>query len=350
MTDSRFQIKNLGLPVIELLCALIFFGGAVSGVPAQSTSIDFPTAVSSNVIDGKIAARDLGDARLTSFYYTFEGVQGDIFINVAASNFNGDIDVFTADGLRPLTKITLFADTNSPSETGRVIYLRKPEKIILRVEGRTPDDNPGTYRIKFAGSFVAVQGDTESIEPKLPELKSVDDNEIRVTSVGTIIKVEPKPTPLPPSILTEEKIESVTAAEAESKPLIPPPSVKAKRATRKTTLPKVIVTDNSELPKANASDNESKVKKPTANKTVAKTTRAKSKLPLPEKTKPVVEGAPDPLENIHLVVLMKDGEKIDLPMSEVFRFSLNNGVLTIIKKDGKIERRAFLDIQKMTVE
>ena len=67
----------------------------------------------------------------------------------------GQIDIFTADGLRPLTKIVIFADAAS-NETGRIVYLRRPERLLLRIQGRTPNDDAAAYRIKFAGSFVAA--------------------------------------------------------------------------------------------------------------------------------------------------------------------------------------------------
>src|SRR5438477_348479 len=77
--------------------------------------------------------RDMGDARLTTHFYAFIGDQGDIFVSVVTKNFSGDIDIFLVDGLRPLTKMVIYAD-GGVNETGRLIYLRKPEKLLLRVE------------------------------------------------------------------------------------------------------------------------------------------------------------------------------------------------------------------------
>ena len=128
-------------------CALAF---AVSAA-AQSTDQNFPTPITSNEINGTIKARDVGDSRLTSYFYAFDGDQGDIFINVAIKNFTGDIDVFTAEALRPLTKMVIYADTDQ-TETGRLIYLRKGERLILRIEGRTPM----TTRRRFASNLAAA--------------------------------------------------------------------------------------------------------------------------------------------------------------------------------------------------
>src|SRR5688500_10451534 len=131
--DLRVMIYKI--PIAGILSVLCLIGSLAFSVSAQSNTIEYPTPISTNEINGTISARDLGDARLTSYYYTFNGSQGDIFINVSATNFNGDIDLFVADGLRPLTKISFYADS-SVRETGRVVYLRKPEKLILKVEGR----------------------------------------------------------------------------------------------------------------------------------------------------------------------------------------------------------------------
>ncbi|MDQ3799613.1 MAG: hypothetical protein M3384_09195, partial [Acidobacteriota bacterium] len=164
----------------------MLFASCISITNAQSTNQDFPTPVTSSEINGKIPARDIGDARLTNYFYVFNGTQGDVFINVTATNLNGDIDVFTAGSLRPLTKISLYAG-DSTTETGRVIYLRKPERLILRIEGRTPNDNPATFRVKFAGSFVPLEATAETEAPKLPEIKPNENSNVRVNSVGTII-------------------------------------------------------------------------------------------------------------------------------------------------------------------
>ena len=121
---------------------ILCFIFCVSAHTHNQATRTYPTPVTTNEINGKIAARDIGDARLTSYFYTFDGNQGDIFINVQTSNFNGDIDVFTADSTKSFTRITVYADI-SQNETGRVIYLRKPEKLLLRIQGRTPNDDRG---------------------------------------------------------------------------------------------------------------------------------------------------------------------------------------------------------------
>ena len=170
------------------------------GILAQSSNVDFPTPITRDEVKGRIAARDIGDSRLTSHYYVFEGRQGDILINIEANNLNGDIDVFLAESLKPLTKINLYADSGV-TQTGRELYLRKSEKLILRIEGRTPNDDPATYSIKFSGSFQAVAAKSAVQEPKLPKVTSETEGEVKVNSVGTIIATKPKPKPTPKETL-----------------------------------------------------------------------------------------------------------------------------------------------------
>src|SRR6476469_2358980 len=94
---------------------------------AQCLDRSTRTAVRSSTLNGHIAARDLGDARVTDHYYKFTGTPGDLLITVRSQNLNGDLDVFTAAGLRPLLKITLYAESTSPITKG--IYLRKREDL-----------------------------------------------------------------------------------------------------------------------------------------------------------------------------------------------------------------------------
>ena len=401
-------MKNLALKIkiLFLLSGIVFFAFGISNANAQSIRQDFPTPITSNEISGKVPARDIGDARLTSYYFGFNGVQGDIFVNVQTKNFNGDIEIFTADNLKSLTKITIYADI-SDSETGRVIYLRKPEKLILRIQGRTPNDDDATYRIKFAGSFAPLPITAENSTPELPEVKSVGETDVRVNSVGTIIEVKPKPTPVPKE--TVAKIEkkpknkkSKSVAENKETENVQEPTkdeIKPAENTDKTTITieknaeettiktetttesqsetsaKIVI--NKETGDKNIAVDESKKENSTEvleNKEVAPTkieetptdekVEAKSETPTAEKNVRVKRGrngriiskkvvtppAPSPLENIKLVVLLKDGTKIEHQMSDVLRFNIINGILTIITKDGKTERHSILDVERTIIE
>lgn len=353
----ELRITDYGLRIFRILCIFCVLFGSILFVQAQSTNQNFPTPVTTNEINGKIKARDLGDARLTSYFYTFTGNQGDVFINVVTKNFDGDIDVFTANNLRPLTKITVYSD-NPENETGRIVYLRQTEKIILRIEGRTPNDEPATFRIKFAGSFEPLKAVAETGDQNLPEVKTENEGEIRVNSVGTIIEAKPKPTP---KTKAEEKTEIVAETKKEDvKTEKPAKKVKEKKAQtdevaakkdkekeesekelekpKETKPPKVVITDT--LPKTE----EKEAEKTGESKEEAKT-ETKKKTTKKEKT---VE--PNPLENIMLVVLFKDGTKIERPMSEVLRVNVDKGMLTIVSKDGSIGKYSILDVAEMTIK
>lgn len=316
-----------------LLCCfgILCLAGAAS---AQSADQNFPTPITANEITGIIKARDLGDSRVTTYFYEFDGGQGDIFINVVTKNLSGDIDIYTADGLRPLTKMVLYADSEF-SETGRLVYLRKPARLILRVQGRTPGDDPASFRIKFAGSFVAMLPTKTKMdfEPaKLPTVETVS----KVNSVGTIKETTPKQPAKPvenvETIVTERELPQTkeNIENAFKKPVVviqefPTPA-------EVTTLPI----------------------KTTAPSPVGKRPLKPTKTDVGEKPfEPAISGEgmkPDPLANIKLLVQLKDGNIIEHPMSGILKFSIDKGVLTIITKDGNVSRHSILAIARITIE
>ena len=93
--------------------------------------VEYPTPALSNEISGRITPRDLGDPRLTRHFYTFTGLPGDLIITVESENLNGDIDLYIAAGLRPLTKVVLYAGS-SATRASKNIFLRKQEPLVLR--------------------------------------------------------------------------------------------------------------------------------------------------------------------------------------------------------------------------
>jgi hypothetical protein len=372
MKNSKLKLQNRRF----IFFCLLHLAFGVLSISAQSTSQSFPTPVTSGEISGTVRARDLGDARLTSYFYVLDGRQGDIFINVVTKNFDGNIDVFTADNLRPLTKIVVYSDTPD-SETGRVVYLRQPQKLILRIEGRTPDDNPATYRIKFAGSFSPLAEVAATDETKQPEVKTDEESGVRVNSVGTIIEVRPKPTPTPAAETTAraEKTEPVKPAEpdvakpdpetvAENTRPAEKPAPESKPKTSRTRKPKqkpeVVVADNAAVPEKRdeAAENKSDAEK-TAPETVIEQAGSEGAKPAAPKTRKTAKNAaakfpksiaPGELVNINLVIMFKDGTKIERSMSDVLKVGVDQGILTIIYKNGSIGRYSILEVAKMTIE
>lgn len=317
--------KSVALAVmcfLTLLLAATAFG--------QSSDQNFPTHVTTNEINGVIKPRNIGDARLTTYFYLFEGSQGDIFVNVATTNFTGDIDVYSADSMKPLTKMVMYADAGQ-SETGRLIYLRQPARLLLRIEGRPPNDEAATFRIKFAGSFVALAPETYQPPPTVAKRESV---ESRKASVSSESKTE-----TPKSEDQEPKAEDLTSEEPKPKTEDTVYENKSAKVTVKTVeKPATTRRRTTTAPKrTNPSRSDASSQKPTA-----------TQKPKAENPKPPPE--PDPLANVKLVVVFKDGTIIERPMTEIVRFSFDNGRLTVIEKIGTITRYQMATIAKVTIE
>ncbi len=350
----------------------------------QSTTQDFPTAVVSNEIAGTINARDLGDSRLTTYYFTFNSDQGDLFINLVTKNLTGDIDVFTVNGLRPITKIVVYADYGE-AETGRAVYFRKPEKLLLRIQGRSPNDDAAAFRLKFAGSFVAAKSDGVPAAPELPKVNAEIPSDLRVNSVGTILPAQTKPVEATPE---KEKVEvesDMVASKPEPvEPARPPEedekSVPTEESKGKSSL-ELVITDplkteekaetpapkrsarTRRRPPARRSPPKKADEKPAvADVAAAETEPEKSAEPetpafrtLTDKrgarpTKKTAEPKPDPLASINLVIQLKDGNSVEKKMSEVFKFSVDKGILTVILKNGSITKYQIVDVAKVTIE
>ena len=347
---------------------LTFYAGSIF---AQSTNENFPTPILQNEISGKIPARDIGDARLTRHFYTFFADNGDVNLTLETGNFDGDVDLFEAVTLRPLVKITVAAAETQPGKTSRVVYFRKREQIVLRIEGRSLTNDPATYHIAFSGSFAAASGLPAQLpddEPKVAE-KSNPNAVARVNSAGTIIEVlePPKPAVKPAPVKTDnEKSPTVTAARRARNPGEPVVRVKSVNKTKETSPKTPVETTEENLP-ARTSENVA-VKKPAAARTSrpeaasarpaksgrsAAAKRSAAKKPAAKKSAEIAEttlAQPDPLANVQLVIVLKNGQRIERIMSEVFNVSVDKGQITIITKSGKIERYNLLEVQKMTIE
>lgn len=348
----------------RIISALIFAGAIFlvsSEGRAQSTEQTFPTPVRTNEIGGSIKARDVGDARLTTYFYTFEAEQGDLFINVQSTNFTGDIDVFVTQGLRPLTKVVMYADI-SQAETGRVIYLRKPETLLLRVQGRTPGDESAVFRIKFAGSFAASKLSDDE-RPGVPKVSTETESAVRVNSVGTIIEVVPKPKPEAKEVTAKtEETPEVEEKKTEAE-LVPEKKADAETVSEQEKekviadrpKPEVIITDPI------VAEKKEEVVKPTPRSTrrnrrataAAKKEVEKSAETIPSETGEKTVGKAgkiDSMANIRLVIYFKNGSTIERPMTEVTRFSVERATLTVISKDGSTGRYKMIDVVRVSIE
>jgi len=325
-------------------------------IPANGQSLDrtAPSAVRTSEVTGMISARDLGDSRLTDHFFAFTGTPGDLLITVESRNLNGDIDVFTVNGLRPLLKFTVY--DGSASAITKSVYLRKREDLILRVEARTPNDDEGTYRVRFGGSFEPIVGGPDAGPEGMSQNAASDTQTFetgksgkvgrRVSSVGaridepasTEVAAAPTPEPEPPA---KPAREATTPPTRTRTPRARPP------ATRRTRPP---VAEKTEEPAAEREpDNKTTVERRETEAGTATgrrrpgrrstTARAPEKPPTP----PVPESGP------RLIIETSDGTLINRYMTSVRRVTVENGQVVVVGKDGRVERFLLTNVVRMSV-
>jgi len=283
---------------------------------------------------------------MTDHYYSFTGTPGDLLITIQSTNLNGDLDVFTAVTLRPLLKLSLYAESPAPVTKG--IYLRKREDLILRIEARSPNDDPGTYRIYFGGSFEPLPGGPDiaeaEAEPSPEPAAAPGQKGRRVSSVGArieepappVTEVATAPTPAPPPEPTPEAkpVESPKptatekATETESARTTTPRNTRGRRPAPRRQPP-----PPKETPPAAAAEEEPK---PTA-----RTEEPKPKPPAPE---------PEPEVGPRLIIETNDGTLINRSMSTVKRVMIENGQVVVTGKDGKISRVLLVNVVRMQIQ
>jgi len=323
---------------------------------AQSTDQSLPTPVLANEINGRIAALDLGDPRLTRHFYAFEGVPGDLLVTLSSHNLNGDIDIFTAVTFRPIMKITMYAGGNALSgEVTRGFYLRSRQVLILRVEARTPNDDAGTYEIRFRGAYEPFSGGipvaAESTEAST-EAAQTGGNKTRLSSVGARIEEPPPDTTAKPAEKTvDETASSSTASAKVTKPKsakTPRPRTARGRPVRTTrTKP---ATTGSEAKPESAKTEAAKIETPEEKKEPAAGEEKPAVSEKPSTTDKPAQEPVVPRPGARLLIEETDGTKIDRPMSSVRRVVVEAGTIVIVLKTGRIERIPMSVVAKMSIE
>ncbi len=317
---------------------------------AQSTDIAWPSPVRINELAGTIAARDLGDPRLTDHFYAFTGTHGDVLITVDSRNLNGDIDVFTFSGLQPLLKFTVYAGSSSPIT--KSIYLRKQEDLILRVEGRTPNDDDAVYRIHFGGAFEPITSGPlaeheDATQPAISVATSGKGGR-RVSSVGARIEVPrievaetptPEPTPVEPSE-RKAKTAAVKPTSRNSRARRPAPRRTRPAEARK---PDETAAKSETENKAPAENSETETKMPVARKRPTRRSATARSAATPTATQEPADSGP------HLIIETSDGTLVDRYMSSVRRVIVENGQVVVVGKDGKIQRIPLASVVRMTI-
>jgi hypothetical protein len=335
----------------------------------QSTDIGVPAVVSTNEVLGSIAARDIGDPRLTNHYYVFIGTPGDLLITIDSRNLNGDVDVFTLSGLRPLLKLTVYA-SNSSSVT-KSMYLRKRERLILRIEGRSPNDDEGTYRLYFGGSFEPIINEppvagklaehvAPATEPTIPGRSGKKGR--RVSSVGARIEEPPSaevaaaPTPEPSPVESPQPAETKT--ERPKAVATPSEVTKAEvtKAPARTARGRRLPGRRTPAP---VPRKEESAKRETESTSPVEKTEAEAKPPPARRgssrrnttarsvAKPPPE--PEPESGPRLTIETNDGTLINRYMSSIRRVVIENGQVVVTGKDGKIDRVPLASVVRMSI-
>ncbi len=320
---------------------------------SQSTDVRSPTAVVGNEIAGKVPARDIGDARLTDHFYTFNGAPGDLLITIESKNLNGDFDVFSAADLRPLVKVVVYAE--SDTAVTKNIYLRRSESLILRVEGRTPNDDQGTYRIRFSGSFLPVDNHALTADAANPNeepaqpAKAGDRKTTRVTSSGARVE---EPSSEVATIPTTEPIETKPAEKSTRASSVPrnptarrptPRKSPVKSAERVSVPGRSSTADTAAAKPAATEESDETVvpapKRPTPRRSQPAATRSSARIARPEAT----------AENGRLLIEVKDGSRIEYLMSTVSRLTVENGEIVIVSDDGYTKRVPLRNVLRMSI-
>ena len=124
---------------------------------AQSTDMDSPTALTSNIIEGE------GDGKAETVYYSFTATKGDVKVTVDAKTDDRStplrVTLMDEDG-KELLPIYVVAKGSSTRAVGTKRFVRET-KVIVRIR---MDDDPQvkllTYKIKLDG---AVQVETPAV-------------------------------------------------------------------------------------------------------------------------------------------------------------------------------------------
>ena len=353
----KFCLKSVSV-FSRLICVVLLSFGA-DLVKAQSLDSTAPAPVRSNHLNARIAPRDLGDSRLTDHYFAFTGTPGDLVLTVQSTNLNGDIDVFTAGTLRPLLKLTLYAESSGAVTKG--IYLRKREALILRVEARTPNDDEGSYTLSFSGSFEPIIGGPDIAEAETPVntpgFTRDGRRTKRVSSVGARIN-EPEPpaevassSPTPEPSPEATPVETPVVTETEKPAAVKTPSTKpprnsrgrrpAPRRTPATQPAETAKVEETPKPEGETESPEAPAKpKSTPRTSSRRTATTRQPKPAPE---------PEPEIGPRLIIETNYGTLINRSMSTVRRVTVENGQVVVTGKDGKIDRIMLVNVLRMSI-
>lgn len=340
-----------------ILLLLVLLPFCCSRLEAQSLDISAPTPITASDLSGSIGARDIGDARRTDHFYAFVANPGDLIVTIESRNLNGDVDVFTAVGLRPLLKFTVYAESSSPIT--KSIFLQRREDLILRIEARSPNDDEGVYRISFGGSFEALPrsmlADSQASESDIANATAPRTGR-RVSSVGARIDEPPPapqevaaaptpdPTPEPTPAATEKPAEAspseTTAAEERETPSSR--RTNPRRPPRRSSRSRPANTD-ANAPTSEPSTEKKAEERSSPNTSRPSTSRRNGRQPAEQPSEPTADVGP------RLVIETADGTLIDRSMTTVRRVMVENGWVVVVGKDGAVQRILLSQIVRMSI-
>ncbi|HUR97611.1 MAG TPA: hypothetical protein VMZ26_06025 [Pyrinomonadaceae bacterium] len=210
-TNKKFNALNSTLLVI---LSLTFIGWA----QAQSTDMDNPTAITSNVIDGE------GDGKAETFYYSFTANKGDVKVTVdAKTDYYSTplrVTLMDVDG-NELVPIYVVAKDTSQRQVATKHFVRDTKVIVRVAMEKDQHVKLLTYKIKLDGA-VTVE-----------------------TPPAAAVEVAPAPTADPAVTASPAAAPTATPAEAmpaaASDPAAPKTSTKEKvKAKAKKEVKKVV--------------------------------------------------------------------------------------------------------------
>jgi hypothetical protein len=359
---------------------------------AQSSLLEAPTPVTGDEIAGRIPALDVGDARLTRHFYTLNARPGDLEVTVTTSNLEGDIDLFSASAMRPLTKVTLYG--GSDTTVARTVFFRRDETLILRVEARSSNDADGTYRIRFGGTFVASTAPApegparaaESSSTSAPAARQSARGSYRVNSVGARIEepktevvaaAAPSPTPHetgPAREAAPPKPSNARTNTARGRAAARREAARREAARRAGTPPTTSDAEKTEAAKDAPAERDSssgETTRPESARTGTNRARPNRRAPRagtsdrsaasasPSAAAPATEAAGTTGEpaalgleapGSRLILELRDGTSVVREMSEVRRVAIEGRLVVVTLKNGRIERQPLSNIRRMSIE
>ncbi len=341
--------KLLVLAAVTLACA--------HACAAQSLDVDYPTPIFSNELSGSIAPRDLGDARLTRHFYAFRATEGDLVITVESTYLFGSVDVFTAQTLRPLAKVTLYG-TSTPTMVTRSVYLRREESLVLRVEGRTMTDTEALYRVRFAGSFAPAPPDSARTPPATEPTPTTSARRgQRVTATGARIDEPAEETAARDET---EAVETDPAREVEPEEARPAATPEPTPTARRRSTPPRGAQRGTRTPPARRGTRGGATRRTTPapsaeerrrDEVASARARERDESAADENESSDAEpAAPRQAAGARLVIVAKSGEVFERDMNTVRRVTVERGQIVVIGTDGRVSRYPLSSVLRMSIE